>query len=63
MGQTQAALAAATEAPVSEAVHGRLQALSPRLRDSLASALEARIRDCATGLEKLLAEQRGERSP
>ncbi len=57
VGQTQAALAAATEAPVSESMQRRLQESWPRLRDSLASALEARMRDRTTGLEKLLAER------
>ncbi len=57
VGQTQAALAAATDGPVSEAMQQRLQETWLRLRDPLASALEARMRDRTAGLAKLLAER------
>lgn len=57
VGQAQAALAAATDQPVSETMRRRLQETWPRLRDPLASALEARMRDRTAGLAKLLAER------
>ena len=57
VGQAQAALAAATDQPVSETMRRRLQEAWPRLRESLASALEARMRDRTAGLAKLLAER------
>jgi len=57
VGQTQAALAAATEAPVSEAMQRRLQEVWPRLSEGLVSALEARMRERTAGLERLLAER------
>ncbi len=57
VGQTQAALAAATDGPVSEAMQQRLQRTWPRLRDQLAGALETRVRDRTTGLTRLLTER------
>jgi len=57
VGQTQAALGAATDAPVSEAMQRRLQEVWPRLHDPLVRALEARMADRTAGLAKLLAER------
>lgn len=57
VSQAKAALAAATDAPVSEAMQRRLQEVWPRLRDPLAAALAARMADRTAGLAKLLAER------
>ncbi len=57
VGQTVDALRAAGDQPVSAAMLQRLQELWPRLRESLAAALEARMRDRTAGLAKLLTER------
>lgn len=57
VGQTLDALRAASDQPVSETMQSRLQELWPRLREPLAAALEARMRDRTAGLAKLLTER------
>jgi superfamily II DNA or RNA helicase len=57
VGQTERALQAALEKPVSEETQGRLAALWPSLRPSLVQALEARMGDRISGIEQLLQER------
>jgi ERCC4-related helicase len=57
VGQTEAALAAALNKPVSREVQQRLAALWPTLRPSLERALEARMKDRTAGMERLLRER------
>ncbi len=57
VGQTQAALDAALDEPVSAATGERLSALWDALRPALERALEARVRDRTAGVTRLL-EQR-----
>ncbi|WP_197446321.1 DISARM system SNF2-like helicase DrmD [Tautonia plasticadhaerens] len=57
VGQVEAALAGATGERPSERVRAKLLELYPALASSLASALEARMRDRVDGLQKRLAER------
>jgi superfamily II DNA or RNA helicase len=57
VGQVEAALAGATDDPPTERVSSRLLELYPSLSSSLASALEARMKDRVDGLQKRLAER------
>ena len=57
VGQTEAALAAGTEDVPSVAVTEKLLELYPSLTSSLATALEARMKDRVSGLEKRLNER------
>jgi hypothetical protein len=57
VGQTEAALQAAINRPVSAKTQQRLQDLWPALRPSLEQALEARMKDRIAGLERLLRER------
>ena len=57
VGQVEAALAGATGEEPSERVRARLLELYPALASSLASALEARMKDRVEGLQKRLAER------
>jgi hypothetical protein len=56
VGETKAALAAATDKEAPGVIGERFQALWPRTRDSLLSALEARMTDRTKNLEKALEE-------
>ena len=57
VGQVEAALAGASGERPSERVRAKLLELYPALASSLASALEARMRDRVDGLQKRLAER------
>ncbi len=57
VGQTKAALQAATDRPVSAQTQQRLQALWPALRPALEKALEARMQARTAGMERLLQER------
>ncbi|MBI5168203.1 MAG: DEAD/DEAH box helicase [Candidatus Eisenbacteria bacterium] len=57
VGDTQAALEAATSEPVPASVQARFAEQWPRLRDPLQRALEARMRALAEGMQKKLAER------
>jgi len=57
VGQMDSALAGVTEAEPSAAVKTKLLELYPSLTSSLAAALEARLKDRVTGLQKRLAER------
>ena len=57
VGQTESALQAAMNRPVSAKTQQRLQDLWPALRPSLEQALEARMKDRIAGLERLLRER------
>jgi superfamily II DNA or RNA helicase len=57
VGQVEAALGGATGGVPSERVRAKLLELYPALASSLASALEARMRDRVDGLQKRLAER------
>jgi ERCC4-related helicase len=57
VGQTDSALAGATEKEPSSQVEARLLELYPALTSPLASALEARLKDRVDGLRKRLAER------
>jgi len=57
VGEVDRALAAATGREPSEHMKQRLLELYPQHADSLAKALEARMRDRTSGLEKALAER------
>jgi hypothetical protein len=57
VGQVEGALAGATGEAPSERVRAKLLELYPALASSLASALEARMRDRVDGLQKRLAER------
>jgi len=57
VGQLEAALAGATHDEPSERVRAKLLELYPGLASSLASALEARMKDRVEGLKKRLAER------
>ena len=57
VGQVKDALQAAEDTPVAAATEQRLQDLWPSLRPALEMALEARVRDRTTGLERLLEER------
>ena len=56
VGDTRAALKAATDTPVPEAIQVRFQALWPKLRESLVNALEARRVERTKNLGKTLEE-------
>jgi hypothetical protein len=56
VGDTKAALAAATDTPAPEAIEARFQALWPKHRDALLAALEARRVERTKNLEKNLDE-------
>ncbi len=56
VGDTKAALAAATDLPVPAAIQARFQALWPQHQDALMNALEARKVDRTKNLEKHLDE-------
>ncbi|WP_300971448.1 hypothetical protein [Thiocapsa sp.] len=56
VGDTKAALAAATDTPAPPAIEERFQALWPRHRDALLAALEARRVERTKNLEKNLDE-------
>ncbi|GAC1365898.1 MAG: DISARM system SNF2-like helicase DrmD [Ktedonobacteraceae bacterium] len=56
-GQLKAALAAAQDTPVSPAMQHSLSAQWERHRDALQSALEGRMRDRSTSLQRTLAER------
>ncbi len=56
VGETKAALAATTAAPAPSAIEARFQALWPKHRDALMSALEARMADRTKNVEKHLDE-------
>jgi hypothetical protein len=56
VGETKAALAAATDAPAPPAIEARFQALWPRHREALMNALDARMADRTRNLEKHLDE-------
>jgi superfamily II DNA or RNA helicase len=58
VGQTAAALAAATDREPSEGITGDLAAYYPRHRDSLRSALEVRMLERVQGLQRRLEERR-----
>lgn len=55
--ETQRALAAATDRPVSAAMQERVAAQWPKHQDALLAALEARMREQATSMEKQLSER------
>ena len=57
VGQTESALAGATAKEPSAAVKAKLLELYPTLTSSLASALEARMKQMVDGLQKKLAER------
>lgn len=57
VGQIDSALAGAKEKEPSAAVQAKLLELYPTLTSSLASSLEARLKDRVSGLEKRLAER------
>ena len=57
VGQTETALTAATDAEPSTKVKETLLRLYPALTEPLAAALEARLKDRVSGLEKRLAER------
>ncbi len=57
VGQTRAALEAASDKPVSPGTQQRLAALWPALRPSLERALEARVKNRIAGMERLLRER------
>jgi hypothetical protein len=57
LGQTEAAIAGATDRSVSQQVQQRLLELYPAFRTPLASALEARMKQLVDGLQKKLAER------
>ncbi|WP_434130695.1 DISARM system SNF2-like helicase DrmD [Methylocaldum sp. GT1BB] len=57
VGETKAALEAATDTPVPAAIEARFQALWPKHRDALLAALEARRAERTKNLEKTLAER------
>jgi superfamily II DNA or RNA helicase len=57
VGQTEAALQAATDRPVSARTEQRLQDLWPALRPALEKALEARTEARTAGMERLLQER------
>ena len=57
VGHVESALAGATDDPPSERVRAKLLELYPSLASSLASALEARMKDRVDGLHKRLAER------
>lgn len=57
VGQMESASAAATQRGPSESVKSKLLELYPSLTSSLASALEARLKDRVSGLEKRLNER------
>jgi len=57
VGQTEHALEAALDRPVSAGTGKKLAALWPSLRPSLVQALEARMRDRISGMERLLQER------
>ena len=57
VGGTKDALAAATVVPVSETMQKRLIELWPKVEQSLVSALEARMKDRLSGMQRLLEEQ------
>jgi len=57
VGDTKAALAAATDTPAPEAIEARFQALWPKHRDALLAALEARRVERTKNLEKNLDER------
>jgi hypothetical protein len=54
VGQVQSALDAATDRPVSDALQKRLIDLWPKLEASLMDALEARMKDRLSGMQRLL---------
>lgn len=56
MGETKAALAAATETEAPSAIESRFQALWPKHRDALMNALDARKVERTKNLEKNLDE-------
>ena len=56
VGETKAALAAATDTPAPAAIEARFQALWPKQRDALLAALEARRVERTKNLEKNLEE-------
>ena len=57
VGQTKDALAAATGEPVSAKTHARLIELWPAIEPSLVNALEARMNDRLSGMQRLLEER------
>ncbi len=57
VGQTETTLAAGTDTMPSDSVNLKLLELYPSLTNSLASALEARMKDRVSGLEKRLKER------
>jgi hypothetical protein len=57
VGETKAALAAATDAQVPAAIEARFQALWPKHRDALQAALEARMAERTKNLEKTLTDR------
>jgi len=57
VGDTKAALEAATDTPVPAAIEARFQALWPKHRDALLAALEARRTERTKNLEKTLDER------
>jgi superfamily II DNA/RNA helicase len=58
VGETERALAAALPEAPPASMRQTLLALYPKHRDALARAIEARMRDRTSGLQKLLAERR-----
>ena len=58
VGETQAALEAATTEPVSDRMQQQLQTLWPQVKPALMQALEARMRDRLAGMQRLLDERR-----
>jgi hypothetical protein len=57
VGETERALAAGTEQPVSESMQQRLMKLWPDIRESLERSLEVRVEDRTAGTERLLRER------
>jgi SMC interacting uncharacterized protein involved in chromosome segregation len=58
VGQTEAALRAATSEPAPDRVTTRFAEVWPRIRDGVMAALEARMRERTGALQRQLEEQR-----
>jgi len=57
VGETRAAMEAATDTPAPAAIEARFQALWPKHRDALVASLEARRIERTKNLEKTLSER------
>jgi hypothetical protein len=62
VGQTEAALAAGTDEPVSAGVQAQFQEIWPSIGPSLLAALEARMQDRQYGMQKLLEDRQAKES-